>query len=182
MAGPTSLPSRRTVLGAALTALAAPVLGACTRLTPSETPSEPSPPEPDPPDVLAADRAAGRERRLLAAYDAAVLIAPQLADRLLPLRGDHVAHLAALGLPEVAAGAEADPSAAPTGEPAPPPPPAVAAPRLPQDPDALLGALADLERRAATAHGTAAVLGGRGIGALLASMSASEASHVVALS
>jgi hypothetical protein len=46
---------------------------------------------------------------------------------------------------------------------------------------ALLAALGELERRAAAAHTTAAVLSGRGTGAVLAALAASEASHVVAL-
>jgi hypothetical protein len=177
------------VLGGALAGLAAPALAACTGLPLVD----PAPP-PVPPDVLAADRAADRERRLLAAYDAALVIAPQLADRLLPVRGDHAAHLAALGLPETVATevdpgtappAEpaADPAAEPTGDPAaaPAPPPEVRAPALPQDPTALLAALAELERRAATAHAGEAVRSGRGVGAVLASLSASEASHAAAL-
>lgn len=156
---PRSAPllGRRALLGAALGGLAAPALTACTG-----SPFEPEPPAPVPPDVRAAERAAERERELLAAYDAALVLAPQLADRLLPLRGDHAAHLAALGLPE---------------QPPPPPEP----PSLPQDPVALLAALADLERRTATAHASAAVLGGRGVAAVLASAAASESAHVVAL-
>jgi hypothetical protein len=181
----TSPPSRRAVLGGALAGLAAPVLAACT----PSNPFVPAPPAPVPPDVVAADRAAERERELLAAYDAAMLLAPQLADRLLPVRGEHAAHLAALGRPEVPAvpavpaSPAGDPTAAatPTASPS-PAPPAVPAPPLPADPAALLVALAELERRAATAHGAAAVRAGLGVGAVLASVAASEASHVVALS
>lgn len=181
MRSPAPLPSRRAVLGGALAGMALPALAACTA-----APLAPAPPPPVPPDVLAADRAADRERRLLAAYDAALLLAPQLVERLLPLRGDHVAHLAALGLPEVPVGPDPDPTAGPSADPgaepgAAPSPAAVAAPRLPQEPDALLTALAELERRAATAHGRDAVLGGRGVAVVLAALSASEASHAVAL-
>lgn len=159
-------PTRRAVLAGAAAVLVAPALNACTDA------GEDDPPEVDA-DVVAADRAALRERRLLAAYDAALVIAPQLTERLLPLRADHEAHLAAAGVPETP-GPTASSSAASTPTP-------VAAPSLPADPGALLAALADLERRAATAHGSAAVLGGRGVGAVLAALSASEASHVEAL-
>jgi hypothetical protein len=185
-AGP--LPTRRAVLRGALVGLACPLV-ACTG-----QPREPAPPDPVPPDVVAVDRAADRERRLLAAYDAALLIAPQLAERLLPLRGEHAAHLDALGRPEAEQVAEPDPTAqsgraAGSGqdveagqdaEPG-PTPPAAPAPALPPDPAALLAALADLERRAGIAHASAAVRGGRGVAAVLASLAASEAAHAVAL-
>jgi hypothetical protein len=172
MRSPGPLPSRRAVLGGALAGLATPALAACTG-----SPFRAAEPPEVPRDVVTADRAADRERRLLAAYDAALVIAPQLAERLLPLRADHEEHLAALGLPEPL---PPDPSDDPTEDPAPPPAP-VATPRLPTDPTALLAALGALERRAATAHTTAAVLAGRGTGAVLAALAASEASHVAAL-
>jgi hypothetical protein len=177
------------VLGVALVGLAAPAVASCT-----EQPREPAPPPPVPPDVVAADRAAERERRLLAAYDAALLVAPQLAERLGPLRDDHATHLVALDRPEVpqTAGpdltAPSDPDAEPgpatepgQGGPGRTSSPAVPAPDLPQQPDALLAALADLERRAGLDHGSAAVRGGRGIAVVLACLAASEASHVAAL-
>lgn len=162
------------MLTGALAGLLTPALTACTA-----DEGEPEGPPPPDPDVLAADRAAQTERRLLAAYDAAVALAPQLADRLLPLRADHVEHLAALGLPETPAPAPVDPSAGPT--PTPTPTPTVVAPPLPAEPEALLPAMAELERRAQAAHGRDAVLSGRGVGAVLASLAASEAAHVVAL-
>lgn len=162
------------MLTGALAGLLTPALTACTG--DGDEPEGPPPPDPD---VVAADRAADVERRLLAAYDAALVLAPQLTDRLLPLRGDHVAHLAALGLPETPEQPPTDPSAGPT--PTPSPAPTVAPPPLPAEPGALLAALAELERRAAAGHGRDAVLRGRGVGAVLASLSASEASHVVAL-
>jgi hypothetical protein len=180
-AGP--LPTRRAVLGGVLAGLAAPALAACTDL-----PGGPAGPPPVPPDVVAADRAADRERRLLAAYDAALLLAPELTDRLAPLRDDHAAHLRALDRPQATGepGPAADPSASAgpgsaAGQPTPPPAAPAPAPALPQEPAALLAALADLERRAGLAHGGAAVLGGRGVGAVLACLAASEASHAVAL-
>lgn len=170
-------PTRRAVLLGALGGLAAPALSACT----GASPFSPDPAPTVPPDVLAAERAGERERRLVAAYEVALLLAPQLAERLSPLRADHLVHLGALGLPvSPAPDPTVGPSADPTA-PAPPPAPVAPAPSLPPEPEALLAALTELERRAATAHGRAAVLGGRGVGAVLASLAASEAAHVVAL-
>jgi hypothetical protein len=162
----TSAPlPRRAVLrgGAALLAAAA----AGCDLLPGATSGAGPAPEPDP-DVVLADEAAARERRLLAAYDAALVRDPALAERLAPLRAEHAAHLAALGV--------ADPPG-PSASPA----PAVPSPPLPAAPGALLPALADLERTTSTAHAGAAVRSGRGLAAVLASLAASEASHVVAL-
>jgi hypothetical protein len=161
-------PTRRSVLAGAAGVLLAPALGTCTGS--EDRPAVDA-------DIVSADRAALRERRLIAAYDAALLIAPQLADRLVPLRDGHVAHLGALGLPDTpdtSAAPADDASAAPTRAPEPAPP-------LPSDPAALLAALAELERRAAAAHGNAAVLSGRGVGAVLATLAAAEASHAEAL-
>lgn len=183
MLQPVHAPTRRTVLGAAAVALLAPALAGCTQAG-DVAPATP----PVPADVVAADRAAGRERVLLATYDAALLIAPQLADRLLPLRADHAAHLLALGLPEQpepaaapSTAASAGPAATAPGASAAPSPPPVAAPPLPSEPEALLAALAELERRAAVGHANAAVRAGRGVGAVLASLAASEASHELVL-
>ena len=167
----TGGPTRRAVL-------LAPVLGAvgaaaaCT--SGGDGPDEAPGPHPD---VVLADEAAERERRLLAAYDSALALAPALAERLAPLRAEHAEHLSALGVPELPAPAPADPSAgAPASpDPAPTPPP------LPADPPGLLTALADLERTTSTSHAGAAVRSGRGLAVVLASAAASEASHVVAL-
>jgi hypothetical protein len=162
------------VLTGALAGLLTPALTSCT--DDAAVPAGPPPPDPD---VVAADRAAVVERRLLAAYDAALVLAPELAERLLPLRADHVEHLAALGLPETPEPPPADPSAGPAATPS--PAPAVPAPPLPAEPGALLAALAELERRASINHARGAVLHGRGVAAVLAPLSACEASHVVAL-
>lgn len=168
--GPT--PTRRALLvggmRVGLLGLAMPALAACT------ADGRPSPPPPPDPDVGRADEAAERERRLLAAYDAAVVLAPALADLLTPLRAEHAEHLAALGVAELPA-PTADPSAPPPVAVLPPPP------ALPSDPAALRAALAELERATANVHGDAAVLAGRGLAVVLASLAASEASHPVAL-
>jgi glucose dehydrogenase len=76
--------------------LAAPVVASCRSLPVLDGgPAEPNP------DVVLAQAAATRERVLLATYDAALAAVPALTGRLGPLRADHAAHLAALGLPEV---------------------------------------------------------------------------------
>ena len=161
-------PSRRSVLRAGLLVPVA-VTAACT--SGDGDPDEPPGPHPD---VVLADEAAARERRLLAAYDAAAALVPALAERLVPVRAEHAEHLAALGVPELPSPAPADPTAAPT-------PVAPTAPPLPADPPALLASLADLERSASTAHADACVRAGRGLAVVLASAAASEASHPVAL-
>ncbi len=115
-------------------------------------------------DTRAADRDAAlrqaavqRERDLLAAYDAALSRTTPDAALLQALRAEHAAHLAVLD--PLAAG----PSPAPR-------PAAVDRTRL-----------TALERAAATAHAAAALSAGRALAGVLASCSASEASHAVAL-
>jgi hypothetical protein len=161
-------PTRRSVLRGGLLAVAVAAVAACD----DEGPREPAQPHPD---VVLADEAAMRERELMAAYDAAAERAPDLAERLAPLRAQHAEHLAALSLPEPP---PADPTATPGATPSSAP---VPGPVLPDDPAGLLSALAELERRAATEHAGTAVRAGRGLAVVLASAAASEASHVGAL-
>ncbi len=165
-------PTRRTVLvggGAAATAVLVAMLAGC-----SEPPPPTPPPPPDPDDALRA-AAAGRERDLLLAYDAALVADPSLATKLSPLRGHHVEHLSALiGPPPVEPGG---PSASLVPSIAPPAPPAAAPPAV------ALATLATAERTAAARHADDAVNArDRDLAALLASLSASELSHPVALS
>lgn len=152
-------PTRRVVLVGS-----AAVLAGCS-LDRSGGAKGPPPPHPD---LVLADEAAARERAMLAAYDAALALVPQLADRLAPVRAEHAEHLAALGVPDPV------PSAPPAPASAPPP-------ALPAEPGALLAALADLERSTSVTHAGAAVHAGRGLAVVLASAAASEASHPLAL-
>jgi hypothetical protein len=159
--------SRRALLCAA----AVLPLAGCT--------SEPEPPPPPDPDDILRDEAAARERALLEEYDAVLLVLPTLAPRLMPLRAEHVAHLAALTGPEPsgaepsgAASAATSPVASATAVPAVPPPATAAA--------ALAGLMA-AEREASAAHSEAALAASRELAGLLASLSASEQSHPVAL-
>jgi hypothetical protein len=161
---------RRSLLTAAgavpLSALLAAGLAGCT--------ADPPPPPPDPDDVLRGE-AAARERALLEEYDAVLLVLPALAPRLVPLRAEHAAHLAAL------TGASPSPFAT-VGRPSPAssavPPPQVPPPDTAA---AALEALVAAERAAASAHGKAALDASPELAGLLASLSASELSHPVAL-
>lgn len=160
-------PSRRTVLtgvgGAAVTL----ALSGCT--------SEPAaPPPPDPDDILR-ESAVAREQSLLRAYDAVLLAQPTLTARLLPLREQHVEHLAALTAPAppASAAAASDGTASAPGVPAVPPPPATVD---------TLDTLAAAERAAGDKHAQDALAAlDRPLATLLASLSASEQSHPVAL-
>lgn len=144
--------SRRALLGLA----AAVPLAACT--------ADDGPPAPPDPDDLLRAAAVERERGLLQRYDAAALGVPALAARLAPVRAEHAQHLAVLlGTPS--------------------PSPAASAPAAPKPTDAAtaLAALVRAEREAAAAHGQAALEASRELAGLLASLSASETSHPVAL-
>ncbi len=127
--------------------------------------AEPVPVDPD--DALRA-AAAERERALLARYDAVLAAEPELSARLLPLRGHHAEHLLALVGPP----ASGRPSPT-TGPPAAVPPPAGAA--------AALRDLVAAERAAGAAHATDCLTASRSLASVLASLSASELSHPVAL-
>ncbi len=163
-------PSRRRVLTGAGAAVLAGALSACT--------SEPAPPPPVDPDDALRDAAVERERSLLSAYDAVLLALPELTARLLPLRDHHLEHLGAVRPPP--------PTPLPSPSASPPVasvPPAPAVPAVAPAPAEALAGLAAAERAAAAAHARAALLAAdRPLAGLLASLSASEASHPVALS
>lgn len=148
--------TRRTLLAASLLPLVA-----CT--------SDPEPaPAPDPDDLLR-EQAVERELSLLRDYDAVLLVLPDLAPRVGPLRAEHVEHLTALS---GAAPESAGPSAAPS---------AGAPLAAPLTPGAALAGLIAAERAAAAAHGSHALQASRQLAGLLAALSASEQSHPVAL-
>lgn len=133
------------------------------------TDGPPPTPEPVDPDDALREAAAGRERALLAAYDATLTAHPSLAVRLTPLRAHHAEHLAALTGPLPSS---ASPSVSPSA------PPATAAPATPA---AALQSLAAAERAAGAAHAQDCLAASRPLAAVLASLSASELSHPVAL-
>lgn len=147
-------------------------VGALGALSACTSPADKTP-EPVDPDVALLAAAVAREQALLLAYDDALLAHPSLAGLLAPLREEHQQHLDRLQPPS--------PSATPTTPtPTTPTPDASATPDLTRPaPDR--AALAGLERAASTAHGAAAVTASRRLAPVLASLSASEASHLVVL-
>lgn len=149
-------PTRRAVLagGPAL------LLAACSADEPAARPARV-----DPDDALRS-AAAERERALLREYDAVLAARPGLAPRLGPVRGQHAEHLAALVGPGPSATATAVPSAVPP----------------PADDAAALARLAAAERAAGDAHAADCLAASRALAPVLASLSASELSHLVALS
>lgn len=151
--------TRRELLGASGLLL----LAGCT--------SDPAPPPAAPvdPDDALRGAAVERERELLRSYDAVLLALPDLASRLVAVRGEHAEHLLAL------TGRAPTPSPAGSSAPGVPavPPPATAA--------AALSSLAAAERAAATAHAADVAAASRPLAGLLAALSASEASHPVVL-
>ncbi len=169
--------SRRSVLFGAGRGLLAVVVGGsvwgCTS-DPEAAPPPPPPPPPDPDDALRA-ATADRERALLALYDAALLAAPELAGRLLPLRAHHEVHLAEVTEPVAAAPSPTASAAAASPSPSP-------LPLMPLPPGDPLAVLAEAERTAGAAHAADALAArDNSFAALLASLSASEQSHPVAL-
>jgi hypothetical protein len=130
----------------------------------------PRPAPVDPDDALRA-AAAERERALLREYDAVLTARPGLAARLVPVRGHHAEHLEALvGPPPTAS---PSPSATAAVPPAVPPP---------ADDAAALARLVAAERAAGDAHAADCLAASRTLAPVLASLSASELSHPVALS
>jgi hypothetical protein len=162
--------SRRALLSLPPLALAA----ACTDSDPDPVRAGRSarPPAPPPPDPDDAPRAAAvaRERTLVQHYDATITALPALAGRLAPLRTQHQTHLAAL------LGTTASPSTSPAAQ------PSAGAVAVPATPAAALSALSALERSTGQAHGDACLTVSRALAGVLASLSASELSHPLALS
>lgn len=162
-------PTRRAVLAAtSLVLLSSGGVAACTARTDPASSRRPArPPAPTDPDVALRSAAAERERALLREYDAVLAARPGLSPRLRPLRGHHAEHLEALLGP--APSTSEDPSAI-----APAPPPA--------DDAAALVRLTGLERAAGDAHARDCLAASRVLAPVLASLSAGELSHQVALS
>ncbi len=154
-------PTRRAVL------TCGPVLLVAAACTAKEPAPRPAPVDPD--DALRS-AAAERERALLREYDAVLAARPGLAPRLVPVRGHHAEHLEALLAPSPTGSPRASTSAVPAVV----PPPA--------DDAAALAGLVAAERDAADAHARDCLAASRVLAPMLASLSASELSHPVALS
>lgn len=158
-------PTRRALLLGG----AAGLLAACTR-----APAPPRAAAVDP-DAALRSAAVGRERALLAAYDAVLSASPAALARLGPLRAEHEAHLTALGVGTRAFPAGSAPPS-PSSPVASPSPSAAAAAGAPS-----VRGLVRAERAAAAAHAGATATATPDLAALLAQLAASESSHLVAL-
>jgi hypothetical protein len=130
-------------------------------------------PEPVDPDDALRSAAAERERALLREYDAVLAARPALAPRLTAVRAHHAEHLEALLGPPPSPSASPSASPAPTGAVPPTVPPA--------DDASALARLVAAERAAGDAHAADCLAASRSLAPVLASLSASELSHPVAL-
>ena len=174
-------PTRRDVLRLAVLLPAGPLLVACRT---ADVPPVPPAPDPAPdPDVALLQAALDRELSLMQRYDDALAATSgpaasrpagsRLAASLAALRAEHAVHVAALGAFPTPAGTAPDPIT----------PRASATRRLSATgrPGSVLAALAEQERLVSGAHARDALVASRELAAVLATLAASEASHVVAL-
>jgi hypothetical protein len=162
----TTLARRRLltgVLAGAAGGIAAAALAGCDLPLGADEPGVPAA-EPDPLEPLLTG-----ELALLASYDAAIAKFPSTAGRLRPLRADHAAHVQALR-------ARMDPRRAAAAPESVVPSPAVAATAA-----AAVSALAAAERAAADRAGAACLTASGERAALLASIAACEATHLVVI-
>lgn len=174
---------RRLLLAAAALPLAAGSLAACTGDGGDAASTSPSPGAPDDPDLALRRQVWADEAALLAAYDATLDAHPDLADRLAPLRAQHLAHRDATGVsgPSGANGGAAASGGSSAGGGTATGGGSDAA--VPSSRRAAVAALAALERKAAGARTDACGRAASGeLARVLALVSASEASHAAALS
>ena len=186
--------TRRTLLrlgaAAGLSALAGcrPNAGSATASPPpAESPSAGTA-RPEAVAAALAQRGADAERSLISAYDEAITGHPELAALLVPLRADHVAHLAGL-VPGATPnpGSSTAPGSAPASAARPAPGSASvlgSAPAGSAAPEQVTARLADLERTAAAARVDDLMTTPDGAGSLarlLASIGGCEASHAALL-
>ncbi len=163
--------SRRSVLAATAASLPLLAVTGCQGVGALATPPRPAP------DVAVLRRAIAAEELMIARYDAVITRSASLAARLRPLRAEHRLHLAELrSRLVVPPGGAAGPAA---GSPA---PSRAAAPRPGSGPAAAISFLQGAERSAAAdlLRHLAAV--SPSLAQLMASIAASEATHVAALS
>jgi len=160
--------TRRRVLVAAAVALPL-VAGGCKGIGALGTPPKPAP------DVAVARDAIAVESYLIARYGAVLAAVPGLAGELRPLLAQHHDHLARLRARLIIPRAGAQPTASPSRTPSP------GAAAVPGTPAGALAYLRDAENAAATAllaHLDAVT---PSLAQLLASISASEATHALML-
>ena len=179
-AGPTR---RRVLIAGPVALLAVSGLTGCTSGGPDREAAAPTPAPVDPDDALRA-AAVERERALLRDYDAVLLALPELAARLAPVRGHHDEHLTALLGPPAGSSSASPTSTAPaSASPTSSIPGATgsAAGPVPTDAPAAVARLVAAERAAAEGHARDCLAASRRLAGVLASLSASELSHPVAL-
>jgi hypothetical protein len=143
-----------------------------------------------------AARVAAAEQALLAAYDAVVVVHPELAGRLAPFRADHAAHLGGL-VPGATPSTGVTLSTAPSNTTSSSTSPSSAAPlnavpagtasanaplSSPPASTAILRQLAELERSAAAARVDDVVTTSGSLARLIASIGGCEAAHAALLS
>lgn len=157
--------TRRRVLAAAAVTLPLVAAG-CKGIGALGTPPKPAP------DVAVVSDAIAVETRLIARYDAVLAAMPGLAPALRPLLAQHHAHLtrlrARLIIPV-------------PGQPVPTPSGGAARALVPGTPSAAMAALADAENAAAAALLARLAAAPPSLAQLLASISASEATHAMIL-
>lgn len=153
-------PTRRSAIVSVL-ALAAGSSAACDSSSRPDPAPAPAPSSTANPDDAVMARVVAAERSLLERYAAALARHPSLADRLRPLREEHVAHLAALGASRT---------------------PGTPTPTAPAAPAAALVALASAERAAAAARVDDVVAtASPALARLLAGIGGCEAGHAALL-
>ena len=157
---------------AGLAAAGLPLLAGCKGIGALGTPPTPLP------DVAIATDAIAGERALIARYDAVLRAMPGLAGQLRPLLAQHTEHLARLrgrlaepaGATQPAAGPSGGTSTAASGS-----------PPVPSTPAAALASLRSAENSASAALASHLPAGSPSFAQLLASISASEATHALLL-
>ena len=158
--------TRRRVLAATAAALPL-VIGGCKGLGALGTPPKPAA------DVAVTREAITVESTLIARYGAVLAALPSLAGELRPLLAQHHDHLARLRARLIIPRAAAQPSASPSPSPRPAP--------VPGTPAGALADLRDAERTAAAALLAHLDAAPPSLAQLLASISASEATHALIL-
>ncbi len=157
-------PTRRAVIAAALPLVAVSGCGGVDLLA--------SPPSP--PDVAVISDAIAVETHLIAHYGAVLAAVPALAGTLRPLLAQHHEHLARLRARLIVPPGRPSPSASPRAA-------ARGTAPVPGTPAAALGDLRDAEDAAATALLAHLATAPPSLAQLLASISASEATHALIL-
>ena len=158
--------TRRRVLAATAAALPL-VIGGCKGLGALGTPPKPAA------DVAVTREAITVESTLIARYGAVLAAVPSLAGELHPLLAQHHDHLAQLRARLIIPRGAAQPSASPSPSPRPAP--------VPGTPAGALADLRDAERTAAAALLAHLDAAPPSLAQLLASISASEATHALIL-